>query len=266
MRMRQPTKFLSNVKGILCDIDGTLYFKGSPIPGAIETLSELRKRRKNLLFLTNTDSKAPETVLKKLIKYGFSVEEHEIFTPIIALQTFLLEQRDKKIFLVASKDVEEEFKEFSLISDDEVPDYVIISDFSDDWDVNRLNRAFKYLLKGAKLFGTQGNRYCLNHEGEPQIDTGSFVRMLADAADVPYTIFGKPSKNFFVQALNKLGLKANECVIVGDDLESDIQGAKNAGMRAVLVKTGKTNSYVPSKNTTKPFLIIDTFKLLLDYL
>lgn len=266
MRMRKPIKVLSNVRGVLCDIDGTLYFKGSPIPGAIETLSKLRKAKKKLLFLTNTDSKAPKTVYQKLIDYGFSVEEHEIFTPIIALQTFLLENRDKKIFVVASKEVEEEFKEFNLVSDDEVPDYVIISDFSDDWDVNRLNRAFKYLLKGAKLFGTQGNRYCLNHKGEPQIDTGSFVRMLADAADVACTIFGKPSKDFFIQALHKLGLKANECVVVGDDFESDIQGAKNAGIKSVLVKTGKKNSCVPSKKTTKPFLIIDTFKLLLEYL
>jgi ribonucleotide monophosphatase NagD (HAD superfamily) len=61
-------------------------------------------------------------------------------------------------------------------------------------------------------------------------------------------------------------LKANECVVVGDDFESDIQGAKNAGIKSVLVKTGKKNSYVPSKKTTKPFLIIDTFKSLLEYL
>jgi HAD superfamily hydrolase (TIGR01458 family) len=264
--MKDQMMILSEVKGILCDVDGTLHFKGSPIPGAIETITKLRKARKKLLFLTNTDSKTPETVHQKLINFGFSVEEHEIFTPIIALQAFLLENRDKKIFLVASKEVEEIFKGFNLISGHEIPDYVIISDFSDNWDVNRLNRAFKYLLKGAELFGTQGNLYCLDHEGEPQIDTGSFVRMLANTADVDFSIFGKPSRDFFVQALNKLGLKAEECVVVGDDLKSDIKGAKKAGIKSVLVRTGKEKDDISFKKSIEPFLIINSFTSLLEYL
>jgi len=231
-----------------------------------ETLSKLRKEKKKFLFLTNTDSKTPKTVYQKLTNYGFYVKEQEIFTPIIALQTFLLENRNKKIFLVASQEVEEEFKEFNLVSEDGTPDYVIISDFSDNWDVNRLNKSFKYLLKGAELLGTQGNRWCLDHMGEPQIDTGSFVRMLEDAAGVAFTIFGKPSKNFFVEALNKLCLKADECVLVGDDLESDIWGAKKAGIKSVLVRTGKGKSYVFLKKTIEPFLIIDSFRSFLDYI
>ena len=264
--MRKPTKALGNIKGILCDIDGTLYFKGSPIPGAIEALSKLRKAKKKLLLLTNTDSKTPKTVYRKLVNYGFHVEEQEIFTPIIALRTFLLENRNKKVFLVASQEVEEEFKEFNLVFEDATPDYVIISDFSDNWDVNRLNKAFKYLLEGAELLGTQGNRYFLNNKGEPQIDTGSFVKMLADLADVDFRIFGKPSEDFFIQALNKLGLRADECVVVGDDLQSDIQGAKNADIKSVLVRTGKENGAISFKRTTIPFLIIDTFRLLLEHL
>ncbi len=266
IRMKKLTKILSNVKGVLCDIDGTLYFKGSPIPGAIETLSKLRKAKKKLLFLTNTDSKTPSNVYQKLIGYGFSVKENEIFTPIIALQTFLLKNRNKKIFLVASKEIEKEFENFNLVSDDEIPDYVIISDFSDNWDVNRLNQAFKYLLMGAKLFGTQGNRYYLDHKGEPQIDTGSFVRMLADAAHVTFSLFGKPSKDFFVQALNKLGLKASECVLFGDDLESDIRGAKKAGIKPVLVRTWKAKGIVSFQKSMEPFLIITSFGSLVEYL
>ena len=264
--MKKTTKILGNVSGILCDIDGTLYFKGSPILGAIETLSKLRKAKKKLLFLTNTDSKPPRNVYKQLIDYGFYVKEHEIFTPIIALQTFLLKNREKKIFLVASKEVEEEFVEFNLASKDETPDFVIISDFSDNWDVNRLNKAFKYLLRGAELFGTQGNRYCLNKKGEPQIDTGAFVSMLADAAGIGFKIFGKPSKDFFVQALSLLGLKADDCVVVGDDLESDIQGARNSGLKSILVRTGKTKGEGFFKKSIEPSLIIDSFTSLVDYL
>ena len=84
---------LRNIKGILSDIDGTLYFKGVPTPGAIKAISKLKKR-KQILFLTNTDGKTPDSVHKKLLKFGFSMRKEEIFTPIIAIKKFLR----KKLF------------------------------------------------------------------------------------------------------------------------------------------------------------------------
>jgi len=259
-------KVLKPVKGILSDIDGTLYFKGAPIPGVIEAISKLRKMGIKLLFLTNTDSKSPKTIYKQLIEYGFSVTEDEIFTPITALMEFLSVHREKRIFLVATREIENLFSEFNLVKYNQIPDYVIIADFRDNWDVNRLNLAFKYLLKGAKLFGTQGNRYFLDQKGEPVIDTGSFVKMLAETADVPFKIFGKPSTEFFNQALSKLNLVYNECAVIGDDYESDIQGANNVNIKSVLVKTGKGIYYTPSKNKVFPSLIIESFASILDYL
>lgn len=256
-------KIHKTVKGVLSDIDGTLYFKGVPTPGAIEAVSELKKRKK-LLFLTNTDSKTPSSIHKKLLKLGFSIQKNEIFTPIIAIKNFLKKNKNKKLFLVTSKEIEREFKEFKIVSKEEIPDYVIISDFTDNWDVNRLNNAFKYLLKGAKLFGTQGNRYYLNDKGEPVIDTGSFVMMLAHAANVQYKIFGKPSKEFFNQALKKIDLKAKDCIVIGDDIESDIKGATNAGIKAILVKTGKASNYKCSNDKTQSFPVISNFKAILN--
>ena len=82
-------KKFNNIKGILSDIDGTLYFKGAPISGAVETINKLRDLGMKLLFFTNTDSKSPKTVLKILQDYGFNIYEEEIYTPIIALRIFI---------------------------------------------------------------------------------------------------------------------------------------------------------------------------------
>ncbi|MFW9784585.1 MAG: HAD-IIA family hydrolase [Candidatus Heimdallarchaeota archaeon] len=264
--INKTNKNLENIKGILSDIDGTLYFKGSVIPGVIDAISKLRKMRLKFLFLTNTDSRSPKTIHTQLVNFGFSIKENEIFTPINALKEFLSIQSEKSIYLVASKEIESLFHEFNLIKGDQVPDYVIISDFRDNWDLNRLNTAFKYLMKGAKLFGTQGNRYFLDQKGEPVIDTGSLVKMLAETARIPYKIFGKPSTEFFSQALTKLKLKSNECIVIGDDFESDIKGANNANIKSILVKTGKGFHFKPSNNEKEPFLIIESFESLLEYL
>ncbi len=249
----------SNIKGILVDLDGTLYFKGNPIPGSIEAVSKLKEMGIKLLFLTNTDSKTPISILKMLQGFGFLIEMEEIFTPIIALKKYLSNNLDKKSYIISTKEVAKEFKEYIQIKGSEIPDFVIISDFHDNWDVHRLNSAFKYVLKGAKLLGTQGNKYYLNLNGNPVIDTGAFVQMIANAAKTTPKIFGKPSKEYFFHALNKLDLKPNEVIVVGDDIESDIQGAINSGIKGVLVKTGKGQFYDSKTSKIKPFKVIDTF-------
>jgi HAD superfamily hydrolase (TIGR01458 family) len=257
------------IKGILSDLDGTIYFKGKPTPGAIDTILSLNEIGIKLLFFTNTDSKSPDTILKNLYNYGFSVKKEQLFTPIIALKEFLSKKPTSTLFLVTTEEVKEEFKDFSILKEFEnskIPDYVIIGDFHDNWDVNQLNHAFKYILKGAKLLGTQGNRYYLDKKGEPVLDTGSFVKMVATAAKIEPIIFGKPSMEYFLQALIKINLKAEEVIVIGDDIETDIQGAINAGLRGVLVRTGKGEFIDPEKLNIKPFKIIASFNEILNIL
>jgi HAD superfamily hydrolase (TIGR01458 family) len=257
---------MKNIKGILSDLDGTLYFKGKPTVNAIQAVDKIRKEGFRLLFFTNTDSKTPETIYRNLQKLGFNIFKEEIFTPIIALKEFLSKHSDKKLFFLTTKEVKEEFKDFLQVKGPEVPDFVVIGDFRDNWDVNRLNQAFKHVLKGAKLLGTQGNSYFLDREGEPVIDTGSFVNLLANAANVIPRIFGKPSKDYFDQALKRINLKNNEAVVIGDDIESDIQGAINADIRAILVKSGKGQFYKAVNTKIKPNLVIENFASILDYI
>ena len=255
-----------NLKGMLTDIDGTLFFKGNPTPDAIATVSKIREKGLRLLFCTNTDSKSPQTVLKTLISYGFEVEYEEIYTPIIALKEFLYENLDKSSFFVTTKEVKKEFQEFPEVHGSEIPDFVIICDFHDNWEVKRLNQAFKYVLNGAKLIGSQGNIYYLDRNGEPVLDTGTFVNMISNASNSAAEIFGKPAKQFFNQALKRIALKAEEVIVIGDDLYSDIKGALNSSLKAVLVKTGKGSSFDNSGGVITPNLTIENFSMILKYI
>ena len=259
------TEVFHEIKGLLVDLDGTLYFKEAPILGAIETVSSLRDTGVRLLFFTNTDSKSPKTVLHILHEYGFKINEDEIFTPIIALKEFLSKHPEKKSYFVTTVEVEKEFQDFPRVEGPEIPDFVIVGDFHDNWDVNRLNEAFKYVFKGAKLLGTQGNKYFLDRNGEPIIDTGSFVQMIANATGVTPKIFGKPSKDYFLQALKKINLKPQETLVIGDDLESDIQGAISTGLKGILVRTGKGQFYESTTSKIKPYLVLDSFSSITEF-
>lgn len=260
---------LDFVKGILCDLDGTLYFKGKAVEGAVITIQNLKDAGYKLLFLTNTDSKTPKSVLLYLHDLGFSmIRKEDVFTPIIAIKEFLLNFPEKKSYFVVSKEVMEEFQQFPQISDSaEIPDFVILGDFSDDWRVERLNLAFQYIKKGAELLGTQGNLFFLDREGKPNLYTGSFVQMISKASKISSPqIFGKPSSGFFDQALNLMDLKSHQVVVVGDDIDTDIRGAYDVGIKSILVKTGKSQESLETPIPYNPFKIINSIKSLEDLL
>ncbi|HEY6837639.1 MAG TPA: HAD-IA family hydrolase, partial [Geobacteraceae bacterium] len=101
-----------------------------------------------------------------------------------------------------------------------------------------LNRAFRLLREGAPLLATGRTRYFQGEEGL-DLDAGPFVTLLEYAAETEALVLGKPSERFFLDAVAELGLQPEETVMVGDDAASDVGGALNAGLRAILVKTGK---------------------------
>ena len=102
----------------------------------------------------------------------------------------------------------------------------------------RLNRAFRMLLDGAELVTLARNRYWQANDGL-MLDTGPFCAALEHASGKKAILAGKPSPAFFQAALASTGAAPSETAVVGDDLESDVGGAQRAGMRGVLVRTGK---------------------------
>ena len=101
-----------------------------------------------------------------------------------------------------------------------------------------MNKAFRILLNGNKLLAMADNRY-FKEEDDFSLDAGPFVHALAFASGAKTTVIGKPSKEFFLAAIKDFDCTPNEVVMVGDDVEADVNGALSAGLQAILVKTGK---------------------------
>ena len=77
---------------------------------------------------------------------------------------------------------------------------------------------------------------------------------------------GKPSKEFFSAALKEIGASADETVLIGDDIYTDICGAQKSGMKAFLVKTGKYRKDDVEKSGVSPDAVLDSIADLKDYL
>ena len=244
------------IKAVLFDLDGTLYFKGSAIEGACNTVAALRKKGYKMRFLTNTDSKSTEELHKRIISYGFGIFIEEIHTPVIAVIEYIKTKDNVKVFPLVSSEVEGYFTDY--LSKNGKVDYVIVGDFRDKVDYNIMNEAFRYIDDGAEILALQNGRYFYNSKGK-NLNTGAFVKLLEYASNKESTLIGKPNREFFMSSIKAMNLKPNEIMVVGDGITTDIKGAINLGAISVLVKTGKFSDDVKVDNSNiKPDYIIDS--------
>ena len=226
---------MKKVKGILFDIGGVLYVGEQMVPGAVEAIASLQGRYA-MRFVTNSTRRPPETIRNKLTKMGFRVEPHQLFTALAAARQ-IVEEAGGKAVTILTEEAEKYFGPLHCI--DTASPFVVVGDAGENFNYPRMNRAFRTLMNGARFIAAAKNRYFKDSDGELSMDAGGFVTALEYAAGVKATVVGKPSPEFFRQALHSMKLEPEEVVMVGDDIESDIAGAQGAGIRAVLVKTGK---------------------------
>ncbi len=246
-------------KAFLIDLDGTLYFKGEPYPGAIETVNYLRQEKYQLRFLTNTTAKTPRMLHAQMQALGFDIYENEIFNATYVCLLYLRAQPEASCHFMVDDAVKAFFKGIPI--DNDAPDFVVVGDYGEGFDFHTLNHAFRLLIDGAELIALQKGLYWFSPEGI-FLDCGAFVTLLEAAAGKTATIMGKPSKTFFEIALESLQLSPSEAIVVGDDITSDIVGAERTKMRSILVKTGKFKPNQLDNPVAKPTWVLDSIAAL----
>ena len=223
----------ASIKGILCDIGGVLYVGETPCPGAIEAIRRL-KAAYPVRFLTNTTQKTGEQVVAKLQRMGFDIEASELITALDVTKSYLLQHRSSAALILTDA---------AMRFFDDLPEaprrYVVVGDAQANFTYKRLNEAFQILMEGGELLAAAKNRYFKDHDGRLSMDAGGFVAALEYASGKKAHVIGKPSREFYRLACESMGAAPEAAVMIGDDIESDIAGAQAAGLRGILVRTGK---------------------------
>lgn len=237
------------VRGLLVDLDGTLYVGDEPVEGARQAAGRLRSSSIAVRYVTNTTRKPRRRVREHLLSLGFEAEMTELFTPATAAAGLIGES---SCFPLVDESLLEDLEGITLT--EESPDYVLVGDLGQGFTYDRLNTAFRFLVDGAELLALQKNRYWRTEDGL-SLDAGPFVAALEYASGESATIVGKPEVGFFRLAVEDLGLEAHEAAMVGDDPEVDVAGAQAAGLKGIQVKTGKYRPGVGGR----PDLVIQSF-------
>jgi HAD superfamily hydrolase (TIGR01458 family) len=244
-----------DVRALLVDLDGVLYVDNEPIPGAVDAVAACREAGLGVRFVTNTTQRSHDQTLAKLQRIGVPVASDELITPAVLAVEHCRVRGHERVALFMADDVKADFGGLSEAADD--PDAVVLGDLGERFDYPTLNRAFRLVIGGAELIALQRNRYWLRSDGLA-LDVGPFVAALEYAANVEAVVVGKPAPAFFALALSQLGARPGHAAMVGDDIESDIGGALRAGLRGVLVRTGKFREETLAAADPQPSDVIDS--------
>lgn len=232
------------MSALLFDLDGVLYQGEQAIDGARETVTWVQQQGIPHLFLTNTTSRPRRELIEKLAAMGITIDQSQLMTPPVAACQWIKNNTpgNGDIALFLPQNTQSEFQEFSLASAGQTSNVsaVVIGDLGELWNFHTLNRAFRLLMNEPPpaLIALGMTRYWLAEDGL-RLDAGPFVCALQYASGHEPVVLGKPAHPFYQAALQKLGKPAHQVYMIGDDIRGDIDGAQQAGLKALLVKTGK---------------------------
>ena len=229
---------------VLLDLDGTVYHEEHALPGAVELIRRFQKEGRKYACLTNSTS-SPERISARLARMGVTLDPAHIYTAAAAACDYVMERFGRhsttpRVFNLSTEGVHDMLDgDVEWVNDEKSPcDAVIcgvpVNVFATE---ERQRLAMLQLRKGAALVAICADRVYPSPRGL-EFGVGAMGAMMAYAADVTPVFTGKPERFFFEELCRRLGVAPARCVLVGDNLESDIAGAKRVGMKAVLVLTG----------------------------
>jgi HAD superfamily hydrolase (TIGR01458 family) len=242
---------------ILLDIDGVLHVGDEPIPGAVKALAELREIASGLRLVTNTTSRSRAEVAARLREIGIEASVDEMLTPAAMAVQYCKTHSLTKTRLFISESLREDLSALHESPEGETPEVVVLGDIADRFNADTMNEIFRLLMDGARLMALQHNRYWAHGDGL-MLDVGAWAAALEYATGRTAITVGKPSNDFYNAALASLGVDANSAIMVGDDIEADVNGAQTCGIQGVLVRTGKYRDGTASERGFGPAAIIDS--------
>jgi HAD superfamily hydrolase (TIGR01458 family) len=245
---------LPDVDGLLLDIDGVLATSWEPIAGSIEAMRRIGEHGPPYRLITNTTTHTRKSLAETLNAGGFDVDASSIVTAVVATASYLRSHHaGAPVYVLTDGDALEDLEGADIV-DVDTAEVIVIGGACEDFTYPTLNRIFRRLMEGAALVGMHRNLFWRTSEGW-ELDGGAYIAGLEEAAGITAAICGKPAPAYFASALAPLAIAPDRALMVGDDIENDVRGAQAAGIRGVLVRTGKFRESDLTKGT--PDRVID---------
>ena len=256
------SKSLDGIDAIFLDLDGTIYLGGEPIEGALDFLERLKQRGIRRFFLSNNSSKSVSQYLEKLTSMGIPATEQDILLSTHDLLSWLKKEGITETYLVGTEGMREMLEDDGIRTRAQSPQYVVLG-YDTEINYEKLSTASIHLHRGVPMVASHPDIVCPSPDGGLP-DTGAYIDLFEATTGVrPIHICGKPNPGMILHKIVELGLRPDNCAMVGDRLYTDIEMAERSGVHGILVLSGEATMSDASDATQKPSLIVDSVASLL---
>lgn len=255
--LRRPQRWFD---GYVFDLDGTLYLGDCLLPGAAQTVATVRARGARIAFLTNKPLERPSAYAAKLRDLGIPAADDEVVSSTDALLRYLRETAPgARILPIAEPLIGQLLEEagFPTVALDqpETADLVIVS-WDRTFDYAKLVAAFRAVRNGARLVATNPDPFCPLPDGDLPDCAAMLAAIEACTGVRAEAVVGKPSVHMAATLLEHLALPADDTVVVGDRVLTDVRMAQEVGMASALVLTGATDPDALRRSAVTPDFVL----------
>jgi len=134
---------------------------------------------------------------------------------------------------------------------------VVVVGFDRKLTYEKLDDALRFLREGAKLVGSYGGAVYMSDHG-PALSAGPIIKALEYGSNKRAIMIGKPSPRMFQLALQLACERPSHAVMIGDQIETDVLGARKAGVHTILVLTGVETRETIKLSRIKPDAVFET--------
>ncbi len=226
------------MKTLFLDLDGTMYRGTQIMPGGKELITALHERNQPYLFLTNNSKRTGKQNAEHMLQMGYEgICEDDFFTSAMAAARYAKQHFSKRrAFVIGEDGLKEALQTEGFILCEDHCDFVFVG-LDQNADYRKYSKAVNALHEGAVLIGTNHDRMLAQPNGFA-LGNGAVVAMLEYASGQKSPCIGKPYAPILEEALAMRGLTKEDVILVGDNLETDIQLGITQGVETVLVLGG----------------------------
>jgi NagD protein len=245
--------------GYVFDLDGTIYLGDELLPGAAETVRELREAGARVLFVTNRPLQTADEYADKLTRLGIPATTADVVTAIDALTHYLqTHHKGATLLPLAEPVVHRVLRDAGFrITAAPAEAGVVVVAFDRTFDYPKLLAAFQAVTAhGAAIVATNPDPYCPTPDGGLPDCAAMLAAVEACTGARAEAIVGKPSEHMAAAFLDRLGVPAADVAVVGDRLLTDVRMGQSLGMAGILVLSGATGLDALADSPVRPDYVL----------
>jgi NagD protein len=244
-------------QGLLIDMDGVVYGGDTMIPGADVFIARLLEQKIPFMFMTNNSQRTRLESVRKLNRLGIEVTEDHVYSSAMATGKFLASQLPKgTAYVLGEGGLLSSLHESGITLVDTDPDFVVLGE-GRNFTLEMVQRAVDMILAGARFITTNRDP-SPKKKGWNNLGIAATTAMIEEATGIKAFVIGKPGPVMMRSARKALGLETAETTMIGDTMETDIQGGVQMGYKTILVLSGITKREHLKNYAFRPDVIVDS--------